>query len=138
MDDGDRDANAELLDETSRSGDHFVKVYYQLMDSTRHKLPSFYSPESNFVWNGNGVRGQRAIASFLEKLPPTTHRLKNLAVQPLLDHDLLIVVLGTVEYPGRGPQQFQQTFTVRRPRMATSADKAFIASDSFRFVDGSL
>ena len=138
MDDGDRDPNAEILEETSRSGEHFVKVFYQLMDSRRHKLPALYSPESNFIWNGSGVRGQNHIAAFLERLPTSVHRLKSLAVQPLLDHDLLIVVVGHVEYTGRPAQQFQQTFTVRRPRFTSTGEKAFIASDAFRFVDGTL
>ena len=137
MDDNPKEEEEMKIDAALRSGENFVRVYYQVMDSSRHRIPSFYSPESNFVWNGHGRRGQRSIASFLEKLPPSTHKLKSISVQPLVGHHLLIIVIGTVGFIGRSSLNFQQTFTVINP-VGSPGGKAFIASDSLRFIDGQV
>mmetsp|Transcript_38211 Transcript_38211/g.82813 ORF Transcript_38211/g.82813 Transcript_38211/m.82813 type:complete len:98 (+) Transcript_38211:115-408(+) len=63
--------------------DQLQELFYEKFDKSREEVFGAYRAVSKVVWNGNQVKGDQAIATFLRTLPESEHRLTSMDCQPI-------------------------------------------------------
>mmetsp|Transcript_38210 Transcript_38210/g.82810 ORF Transcript_38210/g.82810 Transcript_38210/m.82810 type:complete len:122 (+) Transcript_38210:115-480(+) len=115
--------------------DQLQELFYEKFDKSREEVFGAYRAVSKVVWNGNQVKGDQAIATFLRTLPESEHRLTSMDCQPIhmaevAQPGILVSVNGTVKYTSKPVTSFAQTFVLCHDAAQGSY---FIAYDHFRF-----
>ncbi|XP_028392150.1 nuclear transport factor 2-like [Dendronephthya gigantea] len=97
-------------------GKCFVEQYYDLFDTNREALKSFYRNDSMLTFEGVQMQGVEAIANKIKTLPfqSVKHVVTTADFQPTCDYGIIIHVLGQLKTDNDPPHTFSQTFCLRR------------------------
>ncbi|KAL0477124.1 NTF2-related export protein [Acrasis kona] len=114
----------------------FIPNYFRFMDSNRQETLKLYKDWTSIVWNGQKY-GAQQYSQILQSLPPTTHDVESIDVQPiettlsLSSPNLLVIVTGSVTYNNDNSTKrlFTQNFVIFSEQQGY-----FIASDNFRWI----
>eukprot|EP00667_Euglena_gracilis_P022694 EG_transcript_25350 len=91
-------------------------LYYKKFDSNRMEVLQHYDAGTPIIWNGYRMQGRDGIASALQQLPATQHKVETIDCQPIVSdvpnapHLILVTVNGQVTYAGEVTNAFNQVF----------------------------
>eukprot|EP00761_Pharyngomonas_kirbyi_P014219 gb/GECH01014249.1/.p1 GENE.gb/GECH01014249.1/~~gb/GECH01014249.1/.p1 ORF type:complete len:138 (+),score=28.83 gb/GECH01014249.1/:1-414(+) len=131
---------SELGAYTAQAGKRFVEhFYYTSLDVNRSDLQKLYHQNADLIWNGTAYHGQQQILQFFSTLPPTSHAIKTINVQPLLSeptNSILVSVQGTVIYGGKDTElkQYKRMFHQLFVLVSIGNGVYAIANDKFRWT----
>eukprot|EP00096_Caligus_rogercresseyi_P003487 TRINITY_DN1657_c0_g1_i1.p1 TRINITY_DN1657_c0_g1~~TRINITY_DN1657_c0_g1_i1.p1 ORF type:complete len:139 (-),score=54.81 TRINITY_DN1657_c0_g1_i1:209-625(-) len=132
------DAKKSAIELATSTAEQFMKLYYERLDTNRHKIGKIYLDNATMSWNGSKNDGVSGIQSFLlEKVPSSEHELYSLDAHPVMDFavdgqtTVIVQAAGNVKYPSQKPKQFTQTFI-----LTAQGDKWKVVTDVFRHEYG--
>ncbi|CAB4066761.1 unnamed protein product [Lepeophtheirus salmonis] len=121
MGDDPKKSAVELATGTAQQ---FMKLYYERMDTNRHKIGKIYLDNATMSWNGTKQEGVQGVQSFLlEKVPSSEHELHSLDAHPVMDFavdgqtTVIVQAAGNVKYPSQKPNNSHKTLFLLHKRM---------------------
>ncbi|GBG32946.1 Nuclear transport factor 2 [Hondaea fermentalgiana] len=106
-------------DEASEVAKQFLQFYYTTYDGgpeKRQTLGNLYSPNSNFSFEGNPLKGRDAIMARIMELPPAQHDPNmSVDVQMINGTEIVMVfVTGQESLDNSNPIRFAQMFILQK------------------------
>ncbi|ODN02598.1 NTF2-related export protein [Orchesella cincta] len=121
------------IDEASKVGEDFVRLYYKTIEQRPHRVYLLYLDSAVVIWDGNPHVGTPVVQKLFEDLPSLTFNVVSMDAHPLSNiavgqqKSFIINVGGSYRISGSGSKGFTQNFVV-----TAEGGKWKVASDVFR------